>query len=102
MNMMKMLKQAQELQGKAQKLQTELAAREYTSESGGGAVKVVANGEGHLISLKISPEAAKSGDAEMLEDLIVTAVREAVDKGKKEAQAEMGKLTSGLGLPGLM
>lgn len=100
MNVMKMMKQAQELQAKAQKLQTELAAREYEATSGGGVVKAVANGEGYLVSLKIDPSIVKEGDAEILEDLIITAIREASDKGKAEAQKEMGKLTSGLGLPG--
>lgn len=100
MNVMKMMKQAQELQAKAQKLQADLAARQYEAASGGGLVKAVANGEGQLISLKIDPAAVKEGEAEMLEDLVITAVREAVEKGKKEAQAEMGKLTAGLGLPG--
>lgn len=102
MNMMKMMKQAQELQAKAAKLQADLAAREYTAESGGGTVKAVATGDGSLVSLKLDPSIVKEGEAEMLEDLIVTAVREAVDKGKQDAQSEMGKLTAGLGLPGLM
>ncbi len=100
MNVMKMMKQAQELQAKAQKLQAELAAREYTAEAAGGMVKAVATGDGTLVSLKLDPSIVKEGEAEMLEDLIVTAVREAVDKGKGEAQKEMGKLTAGLGLPG--
>jgi nucleoid-associated protein EbfC len=101
MNVMKMMKQAQELQAKAAKIQAELAAREYSAEAGGGTVKAVANGEGSLISLKIDPSIVKEGEAEMIEDLVVTAIREAVEKGKTEAQAEMGKLTAGLGLPGL-
>jgi len=64
-------------------------------------VKAVANGEGELQSLTISPELLKDGDAEMLQDLIVTAVQEASQSAKKEAQKEMGKLTSGLNIPGL-
>ncbi len=100
MNVMKMMKQAQELQAKAAKMQAELAAREYSAEAGGGVVKAVANGEGYLVSLKLDPSIVKEGEGEMLEDLIVTAVREAVEKGKAEASAEMGKLTAGLGLPG--
>ncbi len=102
MNMMKMMKQAQELQAKAAKLQTELAARQYTAEAAGGQVKAVATGEGQLVSLKIDPALLKEGEAEMLEDLIVTAVREAIDQGKSDAQKELGKLMpAGLGgLPG--
>jgi len=102
MNMMKMMKQAQELQAKAAKLQTELAARQYTAEAAGGQIKAVATGEGQLVSLKIDPALLKDSEAEMLEDLIVTAVREAIDKGKSDAQKELGKLMpAGLGgLPG--
>jgi DNA-binding YbaB/EbfC family protein len=102
MNMMKMMKQAQELQAKAAKLQTELASRQYTAEAAGGQIKAVATGEGQLVSLKIDPALLKDGEAEMLEDLIVTAVREAIDKGKTDAQKELGKLMpAGMGgLPG--
>jgi len=102
MNVMKMMKQAQELQAKAAKLQTELAARQYAAEAAGGQIKAVATGEGQLVSLKIDPVLVKEGEAEMLEDLIVTAVREAIDKGKSDAQKELGKLMpAGMGgLPG--
>ncbi len=102
MNMMKMMKQAQELQAKAAKLQTELAARQYTAEAAGGQIRATATGDGHLVSLKIDPALLKDGEAEMLEDLIVTAVRDAIDQGKSDAQKELGKLMpAGLGgLPG--
>ncbi|MCE0522962.1 MAG: YbaB/EbfC family nucleoid-associated protein [Methylacidiphilales bacterium] len=102
MNMMKMMKQAQELQAKAAKLQADLASRHYEAESAGGQVKAVATGEGQLVSLKIDPALFKEADAELLEDLIVTAVREAIDKGKADAAKELGKLMpAGLGgLPG--
>jgi DNA-binding YbaB/EbfC family protein len=102
MNMMKMMKQAQELQAKAAKLQAELAARQYTAEAAGGQIKAVATGEGQLVSLKIDPALLKDAEAEMLEDLITTAVREAIDKGKADAAKELGKLMpAGLGgLPG--
>ena len=101
MNMMKMMKQAQELQAKATKLQADLAARQYEAEAAGGQIKAVATGEGQLVSLKIDPALLKD-DAEMLEDLIVTAVREAIDKGKADAAKELGKLMpAGMGgLPG--
>ena len=101
MNMMKLMKQAQEMQAKAAKLQTELAARQYEAEAAGGQIKAVATGEGQLVSLKIDPALLKD-DSEMLEDLIVTAVREAIDKGKADAAKELGKLMpAGLGgLPG--
>jgi DNA-binding YbaB/EbfC family protein len=98
---MKMMKQAQELQSKAARLQADLAARQYQGSSGGGAVTVVTNGECLPLSIKIDPAILKDGDVEALEDLIITALREAVEKGKKEAAAEMQRLTAGLGLPGM-
>ena len=88
------------MQAEAQKMQAELAAKTYEATSGGGAVKVTASGEGTLLSLKIDPAIVKEGDAEMLEDLILSAVRDAVEQGRKEAQASMSKLTGGMGLPG--
>jgi DNA-binding YbaB/EbfC family protein len=102
MNVMKMMKQAQELQAKAAKLQADLAAREYSAEAAGGQVKAVTNGESRLVSLKIDPALVKEGEVEMLEDLIVTAVREAIEKGKADAQKELGRLMpAGMGgLPG--
>jgi nucleoid-associated protein EbfC len=101
MNVMKMMKQAQELQAKAAKLQAELASRNYEAEAADGKIKAVATGDGQLVSLKIDPALLKD-DAEMLEDLIVTAVREAIDKGKTDAAKELGKLMpAGMGgLPG--
>jgi len=99
MNVMKMMKQAQELQEKAQKIQVELASRRYEAVTGG--VTVVSTGDGMIVSLKIEPSIVKEGAAEMLEDLIVTAVREATEKGKKDAAQEMNKLTSSMGLPGM-
>ncbi len=83
-----------------QKLEAELATKQYEATSGGGAVKAVASGEGALLSLKIDPAILKEGDAEMVEDLVLTAVRDALDQGRKEASEAMGKLTGGLGLPG--
>jgi DNA-binding YbaB/EbfC family protein len=102
MNMMKLMKQAQEMQAKAAKLQTDLAARHYEADAADGKVKAVASGEGMLVSLKIDPALLKDGDAEMLEDLVVTAVREAIEKGKADAAKELGKIMpAGMGgLPG--
>ena len=101
MNIAKMMKQAQKMQADMARIQEELAKKTFEATAGGGAVKAVANGEGELQSLTISPELLKDGDAEMLQDLIVTAVQEASQTAKKEAQKEMGKLTSGLNIPGL-
>ncbi len=100
MNIAKLMKQAEQMQASAQKLQAELAEREYTGTSGGGAVTARASGDGNLLSLKIDPALLKDGDAEIVEDLVLSAVRDALDKGKKDAAAAMGKLTGGMGLPG--
>jgi DNA-binding YbaB/EbfC family protein len=96
------MKQAQALQEKAQKMQAELGARQYTATAGGDAVTIVTTGEGNLVSIKIKPEIVKAEDTEMLEDLITMAFRESLEKGRGEMQKEMSKLTAGLGIPGLM
>ncbi|MDZ4788344.1 MAG: YbaB/EbfC family nucleoid-associated protein [Blastochloris sp.] len=101
MNIAKMMKQAQKMQGDMQRVQEELALRNYEATAASGAIKAVVGGDGELKSLTLSPEIVKEGDAEMLQDLIVTAVREATELSKTEAAKEMGKLTAGLGIPGL-
>ena len=104
MNLNKMLKQAQKMQADAAKMQTELAQKTVTSSVGGGKVTVVATGAGDVVSIKISKDVVDPEDVEMLEDLVLTGVRQAIDEGKKMAEAEMGKLTAGLGgmgLPGM-
>jgi DNA-binding YbaB/EbfC family protein len=95
------MRQAQELQAKLAKAQAELAETIIETSSGGGAVKVTANGQQQVLSVKISPEAIESGDAEMLEDLVMTAVNEALTKAQEMAAKRMGKLTGGLNIPGL-
>lgn len=102
MNIAKMMKQAQQMQAKMQQIQQDLAQRSYEASAGGGAVKAVADGTGELKSLTISPDLIKDAatDPEMLQDLILTAVREASAKAKADAAAEMGKITAGMGLPG--
>jgi DNA-binding YbaB/EbfC family protein len=101
MNIAKMMKQAQKMQGDMQRIQEDLAQRSYEASAAAGAVKATVGGDGELKSLILSPDLLKEGDAEMLQDLIVTAVREAGAKAKEEAAKEMGKLTAGLGIPGL-
>jgi nucleoid-associated protein EbfC len=102
MNIAKMMKQAQQMQGKMQQIQEDLAKRTYEASAGGGAVKATASGDGELKSLTISPDLIKdaASDPDMLQDLILTAIREASAKAKTDAAAEMGKVTAGLGLPG--
>ena len=97
------MKQAQQMQAKAAQMQAELGAKQFESSAGGGVVKAVATGDGMVTSIKIDPAILKEGDVEMVEELVLTAVREALEIGRKEMQKEMGKLTAGMGLPpGLM
>ena len=95
------IRQAQELQAKLAKAQAELAEAIIETSSGGGAVKVTVNGQQQVLSVKISPEAIEPDDVEMLEDLVMTAVNEALTKSQELAAERMGKLTGGLNIPGL-
>jgi nucleoid-associated protein EbfC len=96
---MKLLQQAQQMQGKLQQIQEDLAHRTVSAASGGGLVTVQADGKGTVRSIKIDPSVVQSGDMEMLEDLVLVAVTEVQRKAAALAQEEMGKLTGGLGLP---
>ena len=96
---MKILQQAQEMQGKFQKMQEELQHVTVTGASGGGMVTVEVTGTGQLKKLKIDPSVVNPADTEMLEDLVVGAIADAQQKAQKAAQEEMGKLTGGLNLP---
>ena len=79
--------------------QSELAEKTVEATAGGGKVTVVANGAGDVISIKISKDVVDPEDVEMLEDLVLSGVKQAINKGKEMAQSEMGKLTAGMGLP---
>jgi DNA-binding YbaB/EbfC family protein len=94
---MKMLRQVQQMQDRMQKVQKELESETVEATAGGGAVTVVATGAQKLVSVRIDPEAA--GDPEMLQDLVVAAVNEAMEKSKEMAAAKMQAVTAGLGLP---
>ncbi len=94
---MKMLRQVQQMQDRMGKLQKELETETVSATVGGGAVRVVATGTQTLVSVRIDPDA--TGDAEMLQDLVVAAVNEAMEKSKQMASDRMQALTSGLGLP---
>jgi hypothetical protein len=100
-NMGNLLKQAQQFQAKLAKLQEELAGRTVEATSGGGMVSVVANGRQEVISIKIDPEVIDREDKEMLQDLILAAVNDALSKAKAMMNEEMGKLTHGLNLPNI-
>jgi len=97
----RMLKQAQELQAKLIKTQNELANATVEASSGGGAVTVVVTGQQELRSIKISPEVVDPEDVELLEDMIMAAMNEAMEKAKELAAKRMGAITGGLNIPGL-
>jgi DNA-binding YbaB/EbfC family protein len=99
MNIKKMMQQAQKMQEQMLKAQDDVSKKMVTATAGGGKVTVVANGAGDVVSIKISPEVVDPQDVEMLEDLVLTGVRKAIEEGKLLAQSEMGKLTAGMGLP---
>jgi DNA-binding YbaB/EbfC family protein len=101
-NIAKLMKQAQRMQQQMEEVQSALATRTVEATSGGGAVKVVAKCDGSLASIKINPEAITPSDATLLEDLIITAANQALSQAKEISTQEMGKVTSGLSLPGLM
>ena len=96
---MKILQQAQEMQGKFQTLQAELEKETVTATAGGGMVVVEANGKGTVRSIKIDPSVVNASDVEMLEDLVLVAITEVQKKAQDVAQREMGKLTGGMSLP---
>jgi len=96
-----MMKQAQQLQSKMMKLQEELAEKSVDASSGGGMVKVTANGRQQILSIRIEEEVVDPDDVEMLQDLILAAVNDALAKAQEMVSSEMGKLTGGLNIPGL-
>ena len=97
----KLMKQAARMQQQMEQVQTELALRTVEASSG-GAVKVTATCDGKVASIKIDPQALNPQDAQLLEDMICSAVNQALAQAKEVASAEMGRLTGGLNLPGLM
>lgn len=99
-NMNNMIKQAQKMQKDMMKVQEELEQRQIETSAGGGAVTVVVTGKKELISINIKPEVVDPEDVEMLQDLILAAVNEAIRKAEEMVSGEMSKLTGGLGLPG--
>jgi DNA-binding YbaB/EbfC family protein len=97
-----MMKQAQKLQSKMLKMQEELAEKTVESTAGGGMVKVVANGRQQIVSISLEKEAVDPEDIEMLQDLVLAAVNDALNKAQEMVASEMGKLTGGFNLPGFM
>ena len=97
-----MMKQAQKLQSQMLKIQDELAAKTVEAASGGGMVKAVANGRQQILSIQIEKEVIDPEEVDMLQDLIIAAVNDALNKSQEMVSAEMSKLTGGLNIPGLM
>lgn len=89
------------MQAQVEKVQADLAVRTVEATSGGGAVKAVAKCDGTLASLKIDPAAINPADAQLLEDMVLTAVNQALTQAKEISAAEMGKATAGFNLPGM-
>ena len=99
----KMLKQLQQMQAKMAKIQEELGEKTVTGTAGGGMVEVVANGHQKVLSVTLKAEVVDPADLEMLQDLVLAAVNDAMDKARELASKEMGAVTAGIGLPpGLM
>lgn len=100
-NMQQLARQAQKLQQQMTKMQEELDAREFEATSGGGMVTAKVNGKRELLALTIKPEVVDPDDVEMLEDMVMAAVNEALRTAADTVEREMGKLTGGMGMPGL-
>lgn len=101
MNQMAMMKQAQKMQQEMLRMQEELESKEYTATVGGGTVTAVVNGKHEVLRLTIQPEAVDPEDVEMLQDMVIAAVNEAMRAAEAEAANNMSKLTGGLNLGGL-
>jgi hypothetical protein len=98
----KLMKQGARMQQQMEQVQAALAARTVEATSGGGAVKVTARCDGSLASIKIDPAAVNPSDAPMLEDMILLAANQALEQARKVSAEEMGKVTQGFNLPGMM
>ena len=100
-NMNSMIKQAQKMQDEITELQTDIEAREFSATAGGGAVEVVVTGAKNIKSLNIKPEVVDPEDIDMLQDIIISAINEAMTTVEKTTEEEMNKITGGVALPGL-
>ena len=101
-DMRQIMQQAQKMQEELAKAQAELAERTFEGSAGGGMVTAVVNGGPELVEVKISPEVVDPGDVEMLEDLIIAAVRQAMEAAVEAANSQLGGLTGGLDMGGLL
>ncbi len=101
-NMGKMMKQAQKLQSQMMKMQEEMADKTIEASAGGGMVKVVADGKQQIVSIQIEKEVVDPDDVEMLQDLVLAAVNDALAKSQEMVSSAMSKLTGGMNIPGMM
>jgi DNA-binding YbaB/EbfC family protein len=101
-NIGNMMKQAQKLQAKMVQMQAELADKTVEAAAGGGMVKVVANGKQQIVSITIEKEVVDPEDVEMLQDLVLAAVNDALAKSQEMVSSQMSKITGGMNIPGLM
>jgi DNA-binding YbaB/EbfC family protein len=97
----KLMKQAARMQQQMEQIQADLAKRTVDASAGGGAVKVTAKCDGTLAAIKVDPQALNPGDAQLLEDMLLSAINQALGQAKEISNAEMGKATSGFSLPGI-
>ncbi len=102
MNMQQMMKQARKMQEQLEAAQAKLPDIEVTSSTGGGMVKVVATADLHVKSITIDPEALDPDDVEMLQDMVLTAVNDALESAQDAASRQVSSVTGGLNIPGLM
>lgn len=100
-NMNAMIRQAQKMQDEISVLQEDIEARDFTATAGGGAVSVTVTGKKVIKALEIKPEVVDPEDIEMLQDLIISAINEAVNQVEETTESEMSKITGGVSLPGL-
>ena len=96
-----LMKQAQKMQKQMEQMQKELEEKEFVASVGGGAVTVTANGKKDILAINIKPEVVDEDDVEMLEDLVLSAVNEALRNAEQETANQMGKVTGGMNIPGL-
>jgi DNA-binding YbaB/EbfC family protein len=101
MNIQKMMQQAQKMQAKLAETQAQLSERTVEASAGGGKVTVTASGAGDILSIKIDPSVVDPQDVEMLEDLVLAGVKQAIEDGRTMAADEMKKATGGMNIPGL-
>lgn len=101
-NMNNMMKQVKKMQEQMEKAQQDIEEKEFESTSGGGVVSATVNGKKEVIAIKIDPDVIDPEDSEMLEDLIIAAINDAMKKADEYSGQTMGKLTGGLNIPGLM